>query len=154
MAIALFPDSLLPSIILRPRSNLYVLSEMGPNAAICSSFIYICLFLYYNLNEVGSNYRLSRKSGARGLRAIMEEILSDNIVAIVRYKNRDAYDDCRKVSTAPMEWLYQMPDDEAELAAMLEKLKKPAAFFEKVSGKYVGVFEVYRWSGSEVIERK
>ena len=85
--------------------------------------------------------------------AAIEEILSDNIVAIVRYKNRDAYDDCRKVSTPPMEWLYQMPDDEAELTAMLDKLKKPAAFFEKVSGKYIGVFEVYRWSGSEVIER-
>lgn len=86
--------------------------------------------------------------------AAIEEVISDRIVAIVRYKNRDAYDDCRKVSTAPMEWLYQMPDDEAELTAMLEKLKKPAAFFEKVSGKYIGVFEVYRWSGSEVIERK
>lgn len=84
----------------------------------------------------------------------IEEVISDRIVAIVRYKDRDAYDDCRKVSTAPMEWLYQMPDDEAELTAMLEKLKKPATFFEKVSGKYVGVFEVYRWSGSEVIERK
>ena len=83
----------------------------------------------------------------------MEEILSDNIVAIVHYKNRDAYDNHRKVSTAPMEWLYQIPDDEAELTAMLDKLKKPAAFFEKVSGKYIGVFEVYRWSGSEVIER-
>ena len=86
--------------------------------------------------------------------AAIEEVISDRIVAIVRYKNRDAYDDCRKVSTAPMEWLYQMPDDEAELAAMLEKLKKPASFMEKVSGKYVGVFEVYRWGGSEVIERK
>ena len=85
--------------------------------------------------------------------AAMEEILADNIVAVVRYKNRDAYDDCRKVSNAPTEWLYQMPDDEAELAAMLDKLKKPAAFFEKVSGKYIGVFEVYRWSGSEVMER-
>lgn len=83
----------------------------------------------------------------------MDEVISDNIVAIVRYKNRDAYDDCRKVSNAPMEWLYQMPDDEGELTAMLEKLKKPAGFLEKVSGKYVGVFEVYRWSGSEVIER-
>ena len=86
--------------------------------------------------------------------AAIEEILSDNIVAIVRYKNRDAYDDCRKVSASPSEWLYQMPDDEAELTAMLDKLKKPASFFEKVSGKYIGVFEVYRWSGSEVIERK
>ncbi len=95
----------------------------------------------------------SRLDPEESLEAI-EEILADNIVAIVRYKNRDAYDDCRKVSAAPMEWLYQMPDDEAELAAMLEKLKKPASFMEKVSGKYVGVFEVYRWGGSEVIERK
>ena len=85
--------------------------------------------------------------------AAVEEILAGNIVAIVRYKNRDAYDNHRKVSTAPMEWLYQLPDDEAALTAMMEKLKKPAAFFEKVSGKYTGVFEVYRWSGSEVIER-
>ena len=85
--------------------------------------------------------------------AAIEEILADRIVAIVRYKNADAYDNHRKISTAPMEWLYQMPDDEAELTAMLDKLKKPAAFFEKVSGKYIGVFEVYRWSGSEVIER-
>ena len=85
--------------------------------------------------------------------AAIEEILADRIVAIVRYKNADAYDNHRKVSTAPMEWLYQIPDDEAELTAMLDKLKKPAAFFEKVSGKYIGVFEVYRWSGSEVIER-
>ena len=85
--------------------------------------------------------------------AAMEEILADNIVAIVRYKNRDAYDDCRKVSNVPMEWLYQMPDDEGELAAMLDKLKTPAGFLEKLSGKYIGVFEVYRWSGSEVMER-
>ena len=85
--------------------------------------------------------------------AAMEEVISDRIVAIVRYKNRDAYDDCRKVSTAPVEWLYQMPDDERALQAMLEKLKKPAGLLEKLSGKHVGVFEVYRWSGSEVISR-
>lgn len=94
----------------------------------------------------------SRLDPTEALSAI-EEILADNIVAIVRYKNMDAYDNRRKVSVAPMEWLYQMPDDESTLDAMLEKLKKPAAFLEKVSGKYVGVFEVYRWSGSEVLER-
>jgi hypothetical protein len=94
----------------------------------------------------------SRLDPEEALSAI-EEILADNIVAIVRYKNRDAYDDCRKVSASPSEWLYQMPDDEEALSAMLEKLKKPAGLLEKVSGKYVGVFEVYRWSGSEVIER-
>ena len=85
--------------------------------------------------------------------AAVEEILADRIVAIVRYKNMNAYDNHRKISTAPMEWLYQLPDDEAALSAMLEKLKKPAGLLEKLSGKLTGVFEVYRWSGSEVIER-
>jgi hypothetical protein len=36
---------------------------------------------------------------------------------------------------------------------MLEKLKKPAGLLEKFSGKYTGIFEMYRWSGSEVISR-
>ena len=85
--------------------------------------------------------------------AAIEEILADRIVAIVRYKNRDAYDNHRKISTAPMEWLYQLPDDEGELTAMLDKLKKPATLMEKLGGKYVGVFEVYRWNGSEILER-
>ena len=85
--------------------------------------------------------------------AAIEEILADRIVAIVRYKNRDAYDNHRKISTAPMEWLYQLPDDERELTAMLDKLKKPATFMEKIKGKHTGVFEVYRWSESEVLER-
>ena len=85
--------------------------------------------------------------------AAIEEILADRIVAIVRYKNRDAYNDCRKAGTAPVEWLYQMPDDQGALSAMLERLKRPAALLEKLSGKLVGVFEVYRWGGSEVISR-
>jgi hypothetical protein len=84
--------------------------------------------------------------------AAMETILSDSIVAIVRYKNRDAYDGCRKAAP-PSEWLYQLPDDAAELEAMLARLKKPASFMDKLSGRYVGVFEAYRWSGSEIINR-
>lgn len=80
------------------------------------------------------------------------EIIEDRIVAVVRYKNQDAYDNRRK-APSPSEWLYQMPDDEDELNRMLDKLRKPASFMEKLSGKYVGVFELYRWSGSEVIER-
>ena len=82
----------------------------------------------------------------------MEEILSDHIVAILRYKNRDARDSHRRASP-PSEWLYQLPDDEATLTAMLEKLKKPASLMEKLSGKHTGVFEVYRWSESEIIDR-
>ena len=83
----------------------------------------------------------------------IEEILADHIVAIVRYKNTDAYDNHRKASVSPAEWLYQLPDDEADLTTMLDKLKRPASLMEKISGKRTGVFEVYRWSGSEVIER-
>ena len=85
--------------------------------------------------------------------AALNEILEDRIVAVVRYKNRDAYDNRRK-APEPSEWLYQIPDDEDALDRMLGKLKKPAGFMEKLSGKYVGVFEVYRWSGSEVMERR
>lgn len=84
----------------------------------------------------------------------LEEILSDRIVAVVRYKNRQAYDDRRKSNASPMEWLYQLPDDEAALSAMLERLKKPVSLPERILGRYLGVFEVYRWSESEVIERK
>ena len=83
----------------------------------------------------------------------IEEIIGDRIVAIVRYKNRDAYENHRKVSTSPIEWLYQMPDHEEALDAMQKKLKTPASFWEKLSGSYTGVFEIYRWSGSEVVER-
>ncbi len=82
----------------------------------------------------------------------MDEILADHIVAIVRYKNRDAYENRRK-AMKPSEWLYQLPDDDEELSRMLDKLKKPASFMEKLSGNFTGVFEVYRWSGSEVFER-
>ncbi len=85
--------------------------------------------------------------------AAMDEILADRIVAIVRYKNRDAYENRRKAAP-PSEWLYQLPDDEDELSRMLEKLKKPVTFFEKLGGNFTGVFEVYRWSWCEVIERK
>lgn len=83
----------------------------------------------------------------------IEEILSDRIVAIVRYKNEEAYDNHRKISTAPTEWLYQMPDHEEALAAMIEELERPASLFDKITGKKVGVFEVYRWSERYLIRR-
>ena len=85
--------------------------------------------------------------------AAMDVILADGIVAVVRYKNREAYENHRKAGSGRAEWLFQIPDDTEELERMLEKLKKPATFPEKISGRMTGVFEVYRWSGSEVIER-
>lgn len=85
--------------------------------------------------------------------AAIEEVIGDRIVAIVRYKNREAYENHRIAANGPAEWMYQLPDDGEELEALLEKLKKPATFLEKVSGRLVGVFEVYRWSGCEVLER-
>ena len=85
--------------------------------------------------------------------AAMNEVIDDHIVAIVRYKNREAYENHRKINTRPMEWLFQVPDDEEDLAALLDMLKKPAGFWDKFNGKHVGVFELYRWSYSEVFER-
>ncbi|MBQ3507500.1 MAG: hypothetical protein IJA91_03020 [Clostridia bacterium] len=83
----------------------------------------------------------------------IEEIIEDRIVAVVRYKNQAAYENHRKASTSPAEWLYQMPDDESKLNRMLEKLRKPAGFPAKLSGKYIGIFEIYRWSGSQLLAR-
>ena len=83
----------------------------------------------------------------------IEEILSDRIVAIVRYKDQEAYENHRKVSTAPTEWLYQMPDHEEALEAMLRELERPATFLDKLVGRKVGVFEVYRWSENRLYKR-
>lgn len=83
----------------------------------------------------------------------VDEILEDRIVAIVRYKNQDAYDNHRKSSASPSEWLYQLPDHEDALSAMIQRLERPASFLDKLNGKYVGVFEVYRWSDSRILRR-
>ena len=83
----------------------------------------------------------------------IEEILSDRIVAIVRYKDQEAYENHRKVSTAPTEWLYQMPDHEEALEAMLRELERPATFLDRLVGRKVGVFEVYRWSENRLYKR-
>jgi hypothetical protein len=85
--------------------------------------------------------------------AAIEEIIEDRIVAVVRYKNQEAYENHRKVSTSPTEWIYQMPDDEVNLNRMLERLQKPASPLERISGKYTGVFEIYRWSGHQLLKR-
>ena len=89
--------------------------------------------------------------------AAMEEIAADRVVAIVRYKNRRAYDDHRKSTNAPFQWVYQFTgdgdDDTADYGRMMEKLRTPASAWERFRGRYVGVFEIIRWSGSEVLER-
>ncbi len=87
----------------------------------------------------------------------IEEILAGNIVAIARYKTRDAYDDRRKGSGMPgagrSEWIYQLPDDAEELDKMLRRLRTSASLWDKVSGTMTGVFEVYRWESAEVFQR-
>ncbi len=81
------------------------------------------------------------------------EVLDGHIVVITRYKNRDAFDDRRLVSSGQTQWLYQMPDSTDELARMIAKLQTKASFTEKLSGKLIGVFEVYAWERREIIER-
>ncbi len=83
----------------------------------------------------------------------IQEILSGRLIAVARYKTREAYDARRKASSGGIQWMYQLPDDEAAYTAMMEKLRRPAKFSEKLTAGMTGVFEVYRWSDTEVIER-
>ncbi len=83
----------------------------------------------------------------------IEEITAGRIVAIVRYKTRDAYDSRRKAGSGFIQKLYQLPDDETALSAMLEKLRKPAGWTERLTANQTGVFEIYRWESSETLER-
>ena len=83
----------------------------------------------------------------------MEAILRGEIVAMVRYKSRDAFDDRRCASGNRSAWLYQIPDDAEALSAMKKKLGAPASFWEKLLGSMTGVFEVYDWESTSVSER-
>lgn len=85
----------------------------------------------------------------------LDTIVNDELVAILRYKNEDAYDNHRPVEKAV--WLYQLTDDEDDDGAALEKMKQklasPPSLIDKLSGKLVGVFEIFSWSESEVVRR-
>ncbi len=85
----------------------------------------------------------------------IDTIVNDELVAILRYKNENAYDNHRPTDKAV--WLYQLTDDEDDdsegLAKMKEKLHTPPSLMEKLNGKLVGIFEVFSWSESEIIKR-
>ena len=83
----------------------------------------------------------------------IEPIVNDQAVAIVRYKNRRAYDNHRQATDAYSQWFYYLDGESAAYERMMEKLSTPASSWERFSGRYVGVFEIIRWSGSEVLER-
>ena len=83
----------------------------------------------------------------------MEAILRGEIVAVARYKSRDAYDDRRRAAGNRSTWLYQIPDDAEALSAMKEKLCTRASLGEKIMGNMTGVFEVYDWESTSVLER-
>lgn len=85
----------------------------------------------------------------------IETILNDELVAILRYKNEDAYDNHRPAEKA--QWLYQLTDDEDDDSEALEKMKQklqsPPSLMDKLGGKLVGVFEIFSWNENEVIRR-
>lgn len=84
----------------------------------------------------------------------IDTILNDELVAILRYKNDDAYDNHRPSGN---QWLYQLTDDEDDdgeaLERMKQKLTSPPSLMDKLSGKSVGVFEIYSWDRSELVKR-
>lgn len=87
--------------------------------------------------------------------AAVEEILSDRIVAVVRYKNRKLYD-----ARHPSGWVrvFQLTDDqdsdEAALTALLARLETPPTLLDRLPGGFgAGVFEIARWDDVTVTER-
>ena len=96
---------------------------------------------------------VSRALDPADLAPAIEAILRGEIVAVARYKNRDAFDDRRRVERGRSAWLYQFPDDTDALDAMKKKLGTPASLGERISGRMTGVFEVYDWTLSSVFER-
>ncbi len=84
----------------------------------------------------------------------IETILGDEVVAILRYKNENAYDDHRPTGD---QWLYQLTDDEDDDSEALEKMKQklasPPSLTDKLSGKRLGVFEIFSWGKAELIRR-
>ena len=96
---------------------------------------------------------VSRALDPTDLTPAIEAILRGEIVAVARYKNRDAFDDRRRVERGRSAWLYQIPDDTEALEAMKKKLGTPASLGERISGRMTGFFEVYDWTLSSVFER-
>lgn len=84
----------------------------------------------------------------------IETVISDELVAVLRYKNQAAYDDHRP---SGHQWLYQRTDDEDDdgeaLAAMKRRLTSPPTLTDRLSGKYTGVFEIFSWKKNELITR-
>ncbi len=80
----------------------------------------------------------------------IREILAGNLVCIARYKSRSSYNDRRG---ATGQWVYQLPDDAAALAAMQARLRTPASRLQRLLGRETGVYEVFSWSEGETIER-
>ncbi len=108
--------------------------------------------------EVTADLRFGQAEVATGLSAdeaiaAIGEVLDGNIVALTHYKNRDAFDDRRLVTSGQAQWLFQMPDDADELACMTARLGSRANFVDKLTGKFVGVFEMYAWDRREMFAR-
>ena len=84
----------------------------------------------------------------------IETIIDGDLVAILHYKNQDAYENHRP---SGHQWLYQLTDDEDDDSEDLEKMKQrlasPPSLAEKLGQKYTGVFEIYSWDHAEILNR-
>lgn len=87
--------------------------------------------------------------------AAVEEILSDRIVAVVKYKHRDAYDDRHPSGWQKVFQLTRDHDsDEGAFRALMTRLTAPPTFADRLpGGPGIGVFEIARWSSVSVVDR-
>ena len=104
--------------------------------------------LWFGQAEISGHMNADQIAGA------IEEIVSNRIVAILRYKNQDAYDNHRP---SGKQWLYQLTDDQDDdsesLLIMKDKLQSKPTLAEKLSGKLLGVFEIFSWENRETVNR-
>jgi hypothetical protein len=108
----------------------------------------ISVSLWFGQTEITN--RLPQDDAA----AAITEFLEDRMVTVARYKNRDAYDDCRPMERARV---CQLSDDEeegeSELARLLARLETPATWLDRLLAHDTGVFEIARWSEVRIVER-
>lgn len=104
--------------------------------------------LWFGQAEISGHMDADHIAGA------IEEIVNNRIVAILRYKNQNAYDNHHP---SGKQWLYQLTDDEdddsASLLAMKDLLQSKPTIAEKLSGKLLGVFDIFSWESCETINR-
>ena len=98
---------------------------------------------------------ISGYTEADDVTTVVEDILNDRAVTVLRYKTRDTYDDRHPTGNwQKIFWLVEGADRDGQaLEAFLTRMATKPTLADRLLGNRTGIFEVARWSGVTVIER-